>query len=349
MLMQRRYWQQELDSALQTIKAGKNQIVVAPDKYGKSSFLLDIANSLKKPNMPIIFSAECTGLESYIRTNLISLLQAYKDVFIEYEKILSASILDIDSKLSELKISDGLRRDIKILLFHKQDKTISIDDVVNVFISLPSKIATETNTVPVILVDDADRLAGMKSQHASMSALFEYAGQSGECVFVFASHYKVADIDSVNIPLMPISYAREYISSNNVEIKEAALNAIYNFSGGVPFYINYIARLAKLSSAATAEAINLLAKDAIKNELHTYYSERLRQLSPKELPIIVCMAEHDVNTPSRISRIIDYSQTNVRRFLSIMEEKGFLTLKSRGMFEINDPVFRKWLEVQVAR
>jgi len=58
------------------------------------------------------------------------------------------------------------------------------------------------------------------------------------------------------------------------------------------------------------------------------------------------MAEHKVNTPSRISKLLNYSQTNVRRFLSIMEEKGFVVLKERGVFEIHDPVFRKWLEKQ---
>jgi DeoR/GlpR family transcriptional regulator of sugar metabolism len=61
------------------------------------------------------------------------------------------------------------------------------------------------------------------------------------------------------------------------------------------------------------------------------------------------MAEHNVNTPSRISKLLDYSQTNVRRFLSIMDEKGFVTLKERGVFEINDPLFRRWLEKEARK
>ena len=59
------------------------------------------------------------------------------------------------------------------------------------------------------------------------------------------------------------------------------------------------------------------------------------------------MAEHDVYTPSKISKIINYSQTNIRRFLSIMEEKGFVVNTQRGVFAIIDPVFKKWIKNKV--
>ena len=115
---------------------------------------------------------------------------------------------------------------------------------------------------------------------------------------------------------------------------------------GVPFYLNFFARFISMTGVNDSDSIKGMLDDFLSNELGLYFAERLKLLSPKELPIMFCMAEHKVHTPSRISKLLNYSQTNVRRFLSIMEEKGFVTLKERGVFEIHDPVFRLWLERQ---
>ncbi len=85
---------------------------------------------------------------------------------------------------------------------------------------------------------------------------------------------------------------------------------------------------------------DLMSKEELLDRL---FLEKLNKLSGKERLILTAMAEHTANTPADISRIIDYSQTSIRRFLTIMEEKGFVTLKKRGWFEMNDPEFKRWI------
>jgi len=77
--------------------------------------------------------------------------------------------------------------------------------------------------------------------------------------------------------------------------------------------------------------------------LEKLFTEKLKRLSPKEKQILFVMID-DVHTPAEVSRIINYPQTSCRRFMAIMEEKGFLELKKRGYFEIMDKELKKWLK-----
>ncbi len=349
------YAQPELDSALKSIKAKKNLLILAPEKFGKSSFLLYISEQLKdaKQYVPTLLSAEgCITLQSYLKKNLLKILKSSPEMFGESpEELLSLSLLELDKRIAELNVSDDLKQSLKLLFLFEHDDKIGIEEVVRTFFSFPSLLAKETKTTPVIMVDDAELLSGMKHDKTSLSLLFEMLDAMEDPVFVFASAYAlpVEGIEEIRLNPFSIDSAREFFRQGKLELDEATLSTVHNITEGVPFYLNFMARLISTQGAKDPDAVKALLDDVLSNELHLYFSEKLKLLSPKELPILFCMAEHDVNTPSRISKILNYSQTNVRRFLSIMEEKGFVTLKDRGVFEINDPIFRRWLEVQAKR
>lgn len=77
--------------------------------------------------------------------------------------------------------------------------------------------------------------------------------------------------------------------------------------------------------------------------LDLLFKERLKRLSTKELQILTCMARNNLHTPAEVAKKIDYVQTSTRRFMAIMEEKGFLELQSRGRFSIIDKELERWL------
>jgi hypothetical protein len=345
------YSQQELDFALKSIKSNKDILILGPEKIGKSSFLLQISEKLRssKSHTPVIFSAEnCITLESYVKKNLLSIMEAYKELFPHHQALISASILELDKLVSALKIGESAKQCLKLLLIFENDPKTSMDDVVKHLFTFPSILAKDTKTTAVVMIDDADLLHTFKSDKTSLSLFFDLHKSLRDTVFVLAASRRIPLEGFAEISLNPMSIddTRTLLKDHDIELDEKALNTVYNLAEGVPFYINYFGRLIKHSGKTDSSSVNEAINDSLSNELHFYFSEKLKSLSPKELPILFCMAEHSVNTPSRISRLLDYSQTNVRRFLSIMEEKGFVTLKERGVFEIHDPVFRRWLEVQ---
>jgi hypothetical protein len=343
------YWQQELDSAIKSIRSKKNLLILGPDKIGKSSFLLHIQKKIGSKSLtPAIFSADnCITLESYIKKNLLSLMKAYEDIFTRPKDLFSFPIIELDKKISALKLSENTKNALKLLLVFQNDPKTDIEDVVKTFFEFPSLLAKETKTTPIIMIDDAHHLQNLKADKISLSLFFDILPELKDTLFVITSHsLKLEGFEQVILSPFSIDATKEFLAGNNVKLDEQALNTLQNVVEGFPFYINFFGRQIACTGKTNDASLNELVSDSLSNELHMYFSEKLKLLSPKELPILFCMAQHNVNTPSRISRLINYSQTNIRRFLSIMEEKGFVSLKERGVFEINDPVFRRWLEIQ---
>jgi hypothetical protein len=346
------YLQKELDSALKSVKAKKNLLILGPANIGKSSFLLNLKESIEKSKQtkPVIFSAEkCIDLIHYIKNNTLNTLNEYPDVFKEPKELFSLSMLDLDKRISDINMSESAKHALKLLLIFEHDPKANLEEVIRTLFEFPHMIAAETKASSVILVDDAELLSTIKSDKVSASFLFELLkSQDMESVFVLASslHLPLEGFEELTLRPLDIEETRTFLTSHELELAEDSLTKLYNFAEGVPFYINYFGRLLQYTTKTDSDSISQLLDDSLSNELHIYFTEKLKSLSPKELPILFCMAEHNVNTPSRISKLLNYSQTNVRRFLSIMEEKGFVTLKERGVFTIHDPVFRKWLEHQ---
>jgi len=338
------YSQSQLDNIIKNIKAKKNTLVLGPEKIGKSTFLLHMGSKLEKTCSPILYTAANTiDLKSYIRHNLLSILKAYKDIFPEPKSLTTLSILELDNAIAQLKLSDTAKQSLKILLLYESDPNIKIEDVLKHLFTLPQLLSDNA----VLLIDDAELLPNIKSDKVSASYLFELLKQGSiDAPVVMASSFRqqIEGFEELSLAPLDIDNTRALIQEQGLSLDEKALTTLYNFAEGVPYYMNYFGRMMKYMGRSDSESIKSLMDDSLSNDLHFYFTEKLKTLSPKELPILFCMAEHDVNTPSRISKLLNYSQTNVRRFLSIMEEKGFVTLKERGVFIINDPVFRRWIK-----
>lgn len=342
------YFQSELDSAVKAIKAKKNILIVGHERTGKTSFLNNISASLEKPFIPIIFSAGmCSDLDVYIRANICNILSAYPESFGSADDLFSLSIIEIDKKVSSLKLGDAVRQVLKMLLLYTHDPKISLDEVIRSFLLLPSMIAADTKMTAVVMIDDLDFVRQLKSDRGVSAGFIDIITKPVEHVVFVVSSSRSMRLDRFNEMLLPslsLESSRRFFSDAKLELSESGLSTIFNITEGSLFYLNFFARALSRGGAKDPAGITALLDDSLDNELHIYFSERLKQLSPRELPILFCMAEHKVNTPSRISKLLNYSQTNVRRFLSIMEEKGFVALRERGTFEIHDPVFRRWLE-----
>lgn len=323
-----------IDASLKLLKSKKSVSVLGTDKSGKSSFLFTLSETLTDSYVPIFFSMK-HDLISYVKKNTLAVLSAFE--ITNAKEFFSLPLLELDKKLSELNLSNETLTSLKTLLLFEHDPHAVVEDVLKQLVQLPALLATTKKKTAVLLVDDADQLTGLKSEKISAEMILEQEG-----LFVITSHKPITNFSTIELKNLDIEEVRDYATKAELKLEEATLTALYNSTLGNVYYVNYFLRQMKL----TGRTIGTVIEDSLENELGVYFNEKLKRLSPKELPILFCMAEHSVNTPSRISKLLNYSQTNVRRFLSIMEEKGFVTLRERGVFEINDPIMKKWLQSQ---
>jgi AAA+ ATPase superfamily predicted ATPase len=303
------FWKSELDDILQKVKSGRSIIIVGREHSGKSTVLKELASQLKGS---FLFSSSAAySVESYVKDNLANVLSSAG-----LENI-PDSLIMLDSYLTSQKMGDDAKMRIrKLVYFIRGEHDEGFDPIAELY-SLPKALSGKA---AVLLIDD----------------IGEFKVPEG-VLFVSASQKKIPGTDSVQLKSLGVERLRSIFKESSVSVSEEALNEIFNKTGGLPFYIDLVSKRLRHESDCAAVISEILEDNSM------LYIEELKQLSRKELPIIYCMAKHDANTPSRIAALIKYSQTGTRRFLSIMEEKGFVELKDRGVFEMCDPMLKGWL------
>jgi DNA-binding CsgD family transcriptional regulator len=271
----------------------------------------------------------------------------------------------LDKILRDTKISDDLRNSILLLLTFEREKNIDTTSLLETAFSLPEKIAKETGCRAVLLLDEFTRLSDFsESQELKENILSTirtvHEKQEHTIYIISASNQKELDALTLepNSPFyhrfvfkqlknFSIEATKELYEKNlDKKITKEALEIVHAFTQGSPFYLNFIGRMLKAveGNTVSAESAQKVINEFLSQEGEIIFREKVKQLSAKEKEILSCMAKNDVTTPSEIGRLMNYSQTNVRRFLSILEEKGVVVNTSRGVFVFYDSIFKRWMK-----
>ncbi|MBI5398285.1 hypothetical protein HZB03_02365 [Candidatus Woesearchaeota archaeon] len=368
----------EIDDILRALKDPGIRIgyaISAPVGTGKTSLLQELARrlALEQRVIPIYFSLQSLSdvtLENFVKRFVIAILQASESKLKlrhDAKDLMESPLTILDKLLRDARISDELREAIILLVTFEREKRVDKHGLVEAVFDLPEKIAKETDSRCVFLLDEFTLLADLKPTDERLFDIFSLIRSVHEkhqrCVLVVTSSNQKA-IDSITLASdAPFyhqfmlkhlkNFSREatkqlYEKNLDKRINDAALKEIFDFTQGSPFYLQFLGRM--LKGAATPNVTEDVAKNAIEEFLHQegemIFREKVKQLSAKERLILSCMAQHGVKTPSEIGKIMNYSQTNVRRFLAILEEKGVLVNTSRGVFVFEDLIFKRWLAQQ---
>ena len=131
--------------------------------------------------------------------------------------------------------------------------------------------------------------------------------------------------------------------SKHIDISEDAIEEIYKFSGGIPFYVQFLGKILKHHKKTDLNQIKKIQEDFLKEEGNILFREEFDYLSPKEKQIVLAIAKGN-NSPSKINQATENKISNINSFLTYLEEKGYVLKEEKGYYAIADPVFRRWLE-----
>ncbi len=260
---------------------------------------------------------------------------------------------------SELKI---VYNEIEFILSRKKDvdEGIFLERAFNV----SEKLAKNTGVKCVLLIDEFPSIIDLKSNNTKIGeavlkkirTISEDWELTALCISgsvrstmnlaVLASSspfYRQLIVKEIK-PLK-IEHVRELLLKN-LKVPDEVIEEIYNFSSGIPFYVQFIGKMLERCETITLDQIKKIENDFLTEEGNILFKEEFNTLSPKERLIIINIA-NGCHTPKEIANAIGDKISNINRFLTYLIEKAYVSKEEKGHYFLDDPVFEKWLKMVI--
>ena len=248
----------------------------------------------------------------------------------------------------------------EIEFFLTLEKNIDRNLLVEHAFNLAEKFAEETDTKCILLLDEFPSIIELKSDNVMVGeqilrkirTLFEGWGRTTLCISGSIRSTMNLTVLSSTSPFYRQLVMKEIgplkkesvkeLLLRNLEITDAGIEHIYEFSAGIPFYVQFIGKMIEKKGMVTIEDIKEIEGEFLREEGDLLFKGEFNDLSSKERLVILHIAK-GFHTPKEIATIVKDKVSNVSRFLAYLEDKGYISKKERGYYVLEDPVFGMWL------
>ena len=250
--------------------------------------------------------------------------------------------------------------EIEFILSTKKttDKDVMVDRVFN----LSEKLANSTDTKCVLLLDEFPSVIDLKSDNVKIGeailrkirTISEDWGRTSLCISgSIRSTMELTVLSSASpfyrqlvvkeVKSLKKEHAAE-ILTRELEISEKGIDEIYNFSGGIPFYIQFIGKMLDKAGDITLESIKNVEREFLAEEGNILFKQEFNALSSKERLLVANIAG-GCHSPKELANVVGGKVSNINSFLMYLIEKGHISKEDRGYYILEDPVFERWLKM----
>ncbi len=242
----------------------------------------------------------------------------------------------------------------------KTDKDVAVERVFD----MSEKLAKITGTKCVLLLDEFPSLIDLKSDNVKVGeailkkirTISEEWERTSLCIsgsirstmeltvlLSTSPFYRQMIVKEVK-PLK-----KEYVGEilrRNIDIPDEGIDEIYNFSGGIPFYIQFIGKMIERAGETTLESIKGLENEFLMEEGDILFKGEFNALSSKERLIVMNIANGH-HSPKELGNVIGGRVSNISHFLMYLREMGYVSKEDRGYYVLEDPVFERWMQTNL--
>ena len=342
-----------------------------PRRIGKSSILLEVRRRLKKKKniVPVYFSLWELDQETVAEFNkelTARLLEGYKarlGLKQRVEELLEYPRRAVHGIIKHLNIKAKIQEDIELLLTYDGEKQ-DPGSIKRVF-QLAEELATETKTRCVLILDEFPDIAKLKCNTKVGGGIIKVirsvcSSHKNTILCISGSSRATMELAVISpaspfyrqfivreIKPLEIKYVKEIITKNiDWEITPKAMDKIYKFTNGIPYYVQFIGRQIYMHSREriTEVEIEEIIEEFLREEGSILFRSEYETLSLKERSILQIMATKGIDKPSRIAKFQAEPVTNIYPFVEKLMEKGILERKAKGAYRFTDPIFERWLK-----
>ncbi len=363
----------EMLSSLEDERIRMGYALVGPRRIGKTSILKELIRRLhdKKNIFPVYFSlwdlVENTLPEfcAKVTFSIIESFKPYLSLKLKIKKLLKVPALKFFDVLHSLDIKMSLFDEIEIALKMGRKGEIDADALIEKLFSFGEKMAGESGVRLILMFDEFPSIMDIKNKTRLGEGIVKkirtiYEDLENTIFCISGSIRRTMEIAALspssafyrqfivkNIEPFDLESTREILEKNlGATITEDAVNKFYEFTGGIPFYLQFLGRELVRSAPGRVEirVIKEIFEEFIFQEGDILFSEQIKSFSDKEKMILSRMACYDFKTPAEIQKSIYESSNVISRYIEYFLLKGVLERERKGTYRFIDPVFKEWLK-----
>ena len=347
--------------------------LVGPRRIGKTSILKEVIRKLekKKSIVPVYFSlwdlVENTLPEFCTRITL-SIIESFKphlSLKLKMKQLLRVPTLKFFEVLRSLDIKISLLDEIELALKMGKSREIDHNTLVEKVFSFGEEMAKENGVRLILVLDEFPSIMNIKDKTKLGEGIIRkirtiYESLENTILCISGSIRKTMEITALspssafyrqflikNIEPFNLEATKEVLRNNlSIKISAEAINKIYELTGGIPFYLQFLGRELGRSNFKSIDPpkIEKIFDEFLLQEADILFSEQIKSFSDKEKMILSRMAWYGLKTPSEIQKSSVEASNVISRYMEYFLVKGVLEREKKGIYQFIDPVFKEWVK-----
>jgi AAA+ ATPase superfamily predicted ATPase len=341
-------------------------------RIGKTSVFKEVQRRLEGEQGIIVAYFSCwelveNSLAEFAESLTAEIIDAYGPILgLKYKakELIQMPFNILRKTLKELDVGINIGEEVEILLKIGKESKPDFGTLIEKALMLPEKLAKKTNTRCVLLIDEFPSILDLKNgakigEGAIRKIRTINETYANTVLCISGSIRKTMELVAISpgsafykqflikeVKPLEVDEVKQLLKNNlpRREITPEALDALYGFTKGIPFYVQFIGKaLSSGKGKIEKEEIEKAAQEFLNQEGTIIFKEEFKNLSPKERKILAAMASAKVSKPAQIAEVLQDKRTNVNTFLLYLEEKGQITKLDKGVWVFEDPLFEQWL------
>jgi len=361
MLVGREKILKELTEELGDVKSNFGFCLYGRRRVGKTSILREVERRFESREKVVVaylslYNIADLSVKTFTEELSLAIMEGYRrkgllPIEFRLKTLAKAPVEMVSEVLEKVKLGAEVLNEIRVFLEFGGRTVTNYSDYLRRAFNLGEMLAEKTDTKCVLMLDEFPEILRVKNG-MQIVKMFRTAHEghkrtvlliSGSIYHTLAAialdgaspFYKQLIPKSIE-PFTP-EEVKEFLRVYADSADERISSHLHRSTGGVPFYLQYIGRVAR-----SMEEVDEAVKEFVEEEGNIFFQEEFGKLSEKEKLIMGSMAR-GLERPTGIARDIAEPVTSVTRFLKLLMDKEVIVKKDKGRYKIADPMFSMWL------
>ena len=330
-------------------------------RVGKTSILQELECELSRKKGIVfaylsLFDLADVSVKTFTEQLSITILEAFRKkgvLPLEYsvDALMNSPKEVIESALSKIKIGYQLSEELEFFFEFRNNKIENYTEVVHRAFNLGERLAEAGGNKFILVLDEFPEILKVENGEQIVKMFRTiHERQKNTAIILSGSEKRTLELVAlssaspfykqlVSVKVPPFSFEEtiDFLKRYGLRLSEESAKKLYDITGGVPFYLQYIGRSVKLSNDVDGAMAEFLAQEG-----GVFFREEFERLTEKEKAMVRAIAAGEC-TPTGIAKKSGEPVTSVSSYLVSLQEKEIVKKAEKANYVLADRLFSLWI------